>query len=239
MDAVRKLIRDKLEELGLTMSEASQRIGRNHAYLQQFLKRGVPAELGEREREQLAELLSVPQSALRGTSEPLPKREYVKAPTAGPARATIRPSGNHNSLDTTIPAAQLYVDRDLPVYGTALDGHGVLIVTNHAIDWATRPMSLLRVEEAYGMIITGDAMSPKIESGDTVLFNPHLPPKPGNICIFRRRRPDGSVEARLLRLDHFTKDVWHVHQSHPRKNFDLKRSDWQTAHVATDVHFAR
>jgi len=47
--------------------EASERIGRNHAYLQQFLERGIPAALPEEARERLAELLGVPQDELRGT----------------------------------------------------------------------------------------------------------------------------------------------------------------------------
>jgi hypothetical protein len=54
MDAVRKLIEDRFAQLGLTMSKVSVEIGRNHAFLQQFLRRGIPRELHERDREQLA-----------------------------------------------------------------------------------------------------------------------------------------------------------------------------------------
>lgn len=43
MDVVRKLILEKLEELELNMAEVSKRLGRNETYLQQFLKRGSPA----------------------------------------------------------------------------------------------------------------------------------------------------------------------------------------------------
>ena len=41
------------------VGEASERIGRNHAYLQQFFERGVPATLPEGVRERLASLLGV------------------------------------------------------------------------------------------------------------------------------------------------------------------------------------
>src|SRR3954462_7129450 len=78
MDVVRKLILERLEELGLKMSEASLKIGKNHAYLQQFLKRGYPLELPEKSRLPLAQLLEVPEEKLRGPSSLLPAREYVK-----------------------------------------------------------------------------------------------------------------------------------------------------------------
>src|SRR5260370_13943850 len=177
MDAVRKLIDEKLRQLGLNYSEASLKIGRNQTYLQQFLKRGVPVELKENDRARLAELIGVPENELRGPSNPLPKREYEKSnpPVADPPRATFKSDGGQNLVDSIKPAAQLYVGRDLPVFGTAQGGRGDRIVSDHAIDYIARPTALLRVEEAYAIIVAGDLTSPKIENGATVLVNPHLP----------------------------------------------------------------
>jgi hypothetical protein len=73
-DAVRTLITAKLGEKGLTMREVSLTIGRNDAYVQQFIKRGLPAELGEREREALGRLLGVSPDDLRGPNSPRPHR---------------------------------------------------------------------------------------------------------------------------------------------------------------------
>ena len=72
MDAVRKLIEDRFVQLGLTMSKVSVEIGRNHAFLQQFLRRGIPRELHERDREQLAKFLGIPADDLRGPDNPRP-----------------------------------------------------------------------------------------------------------------------------------------------------------------------
>ena len=72
MDAVRKLIEDRFVQLGLTMSKVSVEIGRNHAFLQQFLRRGIPRELHERDREQLAKFLGIPADDLRGPGNPRP-----------------------------------------------------------------------------------------------------------------------------------------------------------------------
>jgi hypothetical protein len=58
-------INKRLEELGLEMAPASKKIGKNHAYLQQFIKRGVPLTLPEDVRENLAVLLRVSEDDLR------------------------------------------------------------------------------------------------------------------------------------------------------------------------------
>ncbi len=105
---VRKLILEKLQEKGLNMAEASLRIGRNQTYLQQFLKRGFPAELKEPERIRLAEMLGVPESELRGPSSPLPSREYSRTiagardmPIASPAQPSIVSNGGQQEIKTT------------------------------------------------------------------------------------------------------------------------------------------
>lgn len=65
MDRARKLITDRIAELGLDMSSLSLSMGKNHAYLQQFLKRGVPVELKEGDREMLARHLHIEPDDLR------------------------------------------------------------------------------------------------------------------------------------------------------------------------------
>src|SRR5689334_8989140 len=76
--SVRDLIRDKLTAKRLSMKEASEAIGRNHAYLQQYLERGVPATLHEDDREALAPLLGVKPGDLRERLEDAVK-DAIKA----------------------------------------------------------------------------------------------------------------------------------------------------------------
>jgi SOS-response transcriptional repressor LexA len=241
MDAVRKLILDRLADLGISMKEASLRIGRSHSYLQQFLKRGIPEQLGEREREALSALLGVPQNELRGTSPALPKKDYIKS---GGLVAEMQPdiklseSGDVR-MDKHLLTPPLLGDRDLPVFGTAQGGAGALIVTDMAVDYVVRPAPLLRVRDGYGMIVAGDSMSPKIENGDTVLVNPHLPPRNGDTCIFRCHQEDGTVLAIVKKLRRSTDDTWYVSQHNPPKDFTLKRSEWQVCHVTVGSYFGR
>jgi repressor LexA len=85
MDMVRRLIADRLAELGLQMKDVSLRIGRNDTYLHQYMKRGVPVELKETDRKRLADILKLHEDQLRGPSATLPKRSYAKNGTV-PAR---------------------------------------------------------------------------------------------------------------------------------------------------------
>lgn len=238
---VRKLILEKLEEKGLTMSEASLKIGKNHAYLQQFLKRGYPLELPEKSRLPLAQLLGITEERLRGPSSLLPAREYVKlnGTVADPPRDQRMSSTGHNLVDSATLQPPVLGDRDLPVFGTAQGGSGALIVTDQAVDYVVRPAPLLRVRDGYGMIVTGDSMSPKIENGDTVLVNPHLPPRNGDTCVFRSHQDDGTVLAIVKKLRRFNDKIWFVSQFSPEKDFELKRSEWQVCHVTVGSYFSR
>jgi phage repressor protein C with HTH and peptisase S24 domain/lambda repressor-like predicted transcriptional regulator len=241
MDVVRKLILEKIAERGLTMKEVSLRIGHSHSYLQQFLKRGIPEELGEHDRAALAALLGVPENELRGKSPALAKKDYIRSGgTVVEAQPDIKLSDTgHKRIDISQEAAALFGGRDLPVFGTAQGGSGALIVTDQAVDYVVRPAPLLRVRDGYGMIVTGESMSPKIESGDTVLVNPHLPPRNGDTCVFRCHQDDGTVLAIVKKLRRFNDDTWFVSQLNPQKDFTLKRSEWQVCHVTVGSYFSR
>src|SRR4051812_35195735 len=86
MDSVRDLIAKKLKERGLTMKAASLQIGKSHAYLQQFLERGVPASLPEGPRGALAALLQLDEDVLRGA---VPSSGRTVAPARAPQLGTV------------------------------------------------------------------------------------------------------------------------------------------------------
>lgn len=231
MDVVRKLILERLQELGLGMAEASLQIGRNETYLQQFLRRGSPRELHERERILLAEILKVPEDELRGPSSPLPKRSYARR-DVGSRESLVDPATRSPQKDvgaprSVIPSAELFGGMDLPVFGTAQGGDGDLIITDRPVDYVARPSVLLRVTDGYGMIVTGDSMDPVVKSGSTALVNPHLPPRVADLCLFRSRSDDGAAHAAVKEYRGETETHWKVRQYNPAKDFTLKKSEWQ------------
>ncbi len=241
---VRKLILEKIAERGLDMKNASLRMGQNHSYLYQFLKLNRPRQLGEEQRAALAAVLGVPEEALRGPSAKLPTREYSKPNDAVTNRHGGIPVTMSGTVQTPIDNAALLSsiygsERDLPVFATAQGGRGgALIMSNEAVDWVTRPAPLLKVRDGYGMIVTGDSMSPKFENGSTALVNPHLPPRNGSACVFRNHQDDGTVLAIIKTLIRFNDDTWFVSQFSPKKEFQLKRSEWQVCHVTVGSYFS-
>ncbi|NBX66583.1 MAG: XRE family transcriptional regulator [Proteobacteria bacterium] len=58
-DNTRIALRRLIDQRGLDMSTVSRAIGKNHAYIQQFLNRGVPSELGYKAAMALAEYFQV------------------------------------------------------------------------------------------------------------------------------------------------------------------------------------
>lgn len=245
MDAVRKLILEKIEERDTNMAEVSRRIGKNHAYLQQFIYRNVNQELPEKTRIALAEALGVSEVELKSPALKEHKNGSSSEPVVLPRRDNLVASNPREMSqlthikDAVRPAADLFGSADLPVFGTAQGGKGALIVTDQAVDWVVRPEPLLRVRDGYGVIITGDSMSPAHESGSTALVNPHLPPRPGDTCIFRSHAEDGTVHMCIKKLLRITEDAWHVMQYTPQKSFKLKRSEWQECHVTVGNYSRR
>lgn len=69
-DEIRKKIKRLINERGLNYAQVSLAIGKNIAYLQQFIKNGSPRRLGEVERHKLAQILHVEEQEL--TDLPLP-----------------------------------------------------------------------------------------------------------------------------------------------------------------------
>jgi SOS-response transcriptional repressor LexA len=207
MDAARKLLVDTLARRpDLDLKNLSLTIGRNHAYLQQYLMRGSPRELPEAARHGLAPLLGVSPDDLRSTAAPL----------GGRLEGDRRGTGSLRAADRA----------DLPVYASAEGGSGI-IITSEPIDFIRRPEPLLSVRDGYACYVIGDSMSPAYEQGDLLLVHPGRPARPGDDCAFIRGQDDGTQEALIRRLLRSTPDKWRVRQFNPAKDLDLDRSHWQ------------
>jgi phage repressor protein C with HTH and peptisase S24 domain len=94
---------------------------------------------------------------------------------------------------------------------------------------------LARVRDGYGVIVVEDSMSPEFRSGDIALVNPHLPPRTGDTCVFRHVAPDGTESACIKHLRRVTEANWQVTEWNSEaggaRDFNLRRAEWQIAHV--------
>ena len=134
------LIRERREDY----AGLSRLIGRNPAYVQQFIKRGTPRRLAEEDRRRLARYFDIDEGLLGGPSAP-PEAgaELVAVP-----RLDVRASAGPGALDASERAlGRIGFDRR----------------------WLRR----LGVEPAHASLIRveGDSMAPTLSDGDEILVD--------------------------------------------------------------------
>lgn len=226
---MRELIKSRLAEVRLSMSQASLKIGRNASYLQQFISRGIPEELHENERLKLAELLGIEENALRGKSAPLMTRVYNKQPNGTRSQMPYDNSvtnGERKTLDTSRIYPITSGVPDLPVYASVQRTDGATVMSSTPIDRIARPNFLAHVVNAYGLIIIDDAMAPEAKTGSMVLVHPYLPPRDDDTCLFYSGEQSNGTPYVMGILVRQTEKIWVVHQHKSRKEFELKKSEW-------------
>jgi phage repressor protein C with HTH and peptisase S24 domain len=196
MDAVRKLITEKLDEHDLTAAQVSRELGMSHSWLQQFLRRGSPVNLpeisrGKEIRRRLAKMLKVNEDALRpviiaesSNGSEMPRavvQEFRQgARVVGPVQMT----------------------HTIPVYGHAAAGpDGQFPLKGNKVRDIAAPAELFGVREAYALYVSGTFMEPRYEPGETVYVNPGVPTRANDYVVAQIAADEGQPpEAYVKRL---------------------------------------
>lgn len=139
-----------IAERGENYADLSRLIGRNPAYIQQFIKRGTPRKLDEEDRRILARYFGVPEQVLGGASAPVaavPRMRGMPAVVAVP-RLALGASAGGGTLDEDERAAGVM----------AFDAHWL----RHL---GVRPqrVSIIRVD--------GESMAPTLSDGDDIMVD--------------------------------------------------------------------
>lgn len=154
-------VRDRLDALiaarGLSYAGVSALLGKNAAYVQQFIKRGTPKKLDEDDRRLLAEFFGVSEAELGAPGDPIrPFRGGGRSPMRGarPPRPGMRliprlPIGASAGPGT------LEID-ELPTAEIAFDEQWL-----RQLGAGSAPVTMIRVE--------GDSMAPTLGDGDDIL----------------------------------------------------------------------
>lgn len=211
MDAARQLIVSRIAELGLSLSDLSLQVGKNHAYFQQFIKRGVPGRLPEEVRGRVAEILKIDERQLKAAG-------LKSAPQPAAPNATVAGGVKFASW--------------IPVYGHAVGGKdGEFILNGNQVTEVLAPASLSSVAGAYAVYVVGDSMEPRYFAGEVVFVNPRLPIGRGAFVVAQIAGGDENVphayvkrfvsqDAKRLRLEQFN----------PRKLLDFPASKVVSVH---------
>jgi len=141
----RKALECLCAERGEDFAGLSRLLGKNPAYIQQYIRRGTPKRLGEDERRKLARYFGVSEATFGGPAQ-------VEATPAGLVpvkRVLVRASAG--------PGALPEGEREVPYFG--FDERWLRALTgSHADD-----LSIIRVE--------GDSMAPTLNDGDDILVD--------------------------------------------------------------------
>ena len=141
----RQMLEQLCKERGEDFAGLSRMLDRNPAYIQQFVRRGVPKRLGEEERRKLADYLGVSEEVL-----------------GGPPVDRFRPGGlvnirRHPVTVSAGPGAVVMEELGKPYFG--FDERWLKGLTPTPAD----RLSIVRVE--------GDSMAPTLTAGDDILVD--------------------------------------------------------------------
>ena len=180
LDPTRLRVMKLIQQRRTDLKKASLAIGRNAAYLQQYLYRGIPKTLPEDAREALAAFLGVPEESLRP----------AKTETAvEPALPQVVAAASVSAMGGGMPGFSQVPELDV----RASAGHGAFHEGDEEIKavWMFPDAVIrheLRARSANLRIITidGDSMEPLLASGDRVLVDTsqRVPAPPGIFVIW-------------------------------------------------------
>ena len=145
MNDPRLVLQRLCAERGEDFAGLSRMLGRNAAYIQQFVRRGVPKRLGEEERRKLAHYFGISETLLGGP-----------APDAPAANGLVSVK-RHPVMVSAGPGAVVTEELGKPYF--AFDQRWLKALT------PSKPsrLSIVRVE--------GDSMSPTLNAGDDILVD--------------------------------------------------------------------
>ncbi|MGN7929971.1 S24 family peptidase [Sphingopyxis sp. 22461] len=138
-----------LTERGIDYARISQVIGRNPAYIQQYIKRGSPRRLAEQDRARIAAYLGVSEAML-----------------GGPVQRVATPARGRGPGMILVPKLAIGASAGA---GASVDGEAVEGEVAFDPKWLRdlgadpRALSIIRVE--------GDSMAPTLDDGDDILVD--------------------------------------------------------------------
>ena len=193
-------------ERGEDFAGLSRMLGRNPAYIQQFVRRGVPKRLKEEERRKLSRYFGIPEALLGGPAEEPRQPGALIDVKRHPVRASAGPGAIVNEgmgkpyfgfeerwlkALTATPAANLSIVR---VEGDSMsptlnDGDDILVDLGDGADRLRDGIYVLRVDDA--LVVKRLALSPMGRRVTVQSDNPAYPDWPD--CGLDSIKPIGRV----------------------------------------------
>ena len=179
LDPVRLKVLALLKERGSDLRKASLAMGRNAAYIHQYLYRGSPKVLSEDDRIALAEHLGIDEDELRHQAKPRPQVR----PTRRARRIAAATDGGPLEGFSKIPEIDV---RASAGPGALLDGFEETKDVWYFPDAMIRHEFRTRAGDLRIITIDGDSMEPVLSSGDRIMIDTsqRIPVPPGIFVIW-------------------------------------------------------
>ena len=145
MNDPRQVLERLCAERGEDFAGLSRMLGRNPAYIQQFVRRGVPRRLGEHERRKLARYFGIAEALLGGPADEAAQVQGLVSVKRHPVTVSAGPGA--------------IVTEELGKPYFAFDERWLKALTPSS----TANLSIVRVE--------GDSMAPTLNAGDDILVD--------------------------------------------------------------------
>lgn len=197
LDPIRQRVLKLIDERGTDLKNASLALGKNAAYVHQFIYRGTPKVLPEDVREALARFLEVDDAELRHPEVPPRRPRSDTAPEVldGPRRRRGKPLVEGFSAVSEIDV------RASAGPGAINDGLEESKGTWLFPDPVIRHEFRARAQDLHIVTIDGDSMEPLLSSGDRILVDTsqRVPVPPGIFVIWDGM---GIVAKRIEHVPH-------------------------------------
>ncbi len=214
MNGWRKRLADEIEDRGLKMKEVSLAAGLGESYVRDALKRGRGKF--ENLRRIAAVLGKSVDWLIDDSGGAVPLRSYI------PPNASVRLP---NSLMETAP---------LPLYGHAAAGKdGRFVLNGELIGITEGPASLVDVEGAYGVIVSGDSMLPRYRAGEVCVVDPRkLFRRTDDVVVQVEAEPPGDPPEGFVKEFVSLSDTTLVLRQHnPPRTIRFSRKIVRTVHL--------
>lgn len=164
MSDTRQAIRDSLQKSGRSMEWLSLQLGKNPAYIQQYLERGSPRDLRLEQKILTAELLGMPLSEL-GVSDLQIKKNSQVAPSSGGFREdAIEYDPPHGSLLTKAENISYY-----RMASDVLSRHPLRIMTGDVIAFDMSSSAIENLKSEQVVIVRCFNIDPSILTAETMV----------------------------------------------------------------------
>lgn len=176
-DVARTTLQRLCSERGESLAGLSRLLGRNEAYIQQYLRKGSPRRLPETERRTLSRYFSIPDAMLGG---PAAEPEVAGSTLIAVTRAAVRASAGAGTVAED--------ERARPQFAFEAAWLRALTAT------PGNRLTMIRVD--------GDSMAPTLDAGDDILVD-HDDPAGGLRDGIYVLRVDGALHVKRLAIHPF------------------------------------